>query len=83
MPKLRLKPFGILAALFVALFSMDAIAVNNPVSYDDAITDCDVFKYNGEYYITGNWLATCCVRGIWRAGENESISFRGTTRAWS
>jgi len=34
MTKLSHKPFGILAALFVALLCMDAAAVNNPVSYD-------------------------------------------------
>lgn len=31
-------------------------AMDNPVSYEDGINDCDVIKYNGEYYITGNWL---------------------------
>lgn len=33
-----------------------AVAMDNPVSYEDGINDCDVIKYNGEYYITGNWL---------------------------
>jgi hypothetical protein len=31
-------------------------AMDNPFSYEDGINDCDVIKYNGEYYITGNWL---------------------------
>lgn len=30
--------------------------MDNPFSYEDGINDCDVIKYNGEYYITGNWL---------------------------
>lgn len=30
--------------------------MDNPVGYEDGINDCDVIKYNGEYYITGNWL---------------------------
>ena len=33
------------------LYGMD-----NPFHYDTGINDCDVVKYNGEYYITGNWL---------------------------
>ena len=32
------------------------LALDNPFSYEDGINDCDVIKYNGEYYITGNWL---------------------------
>ncbi|RKX39568.1 MAG: hypothetical protein DRP64_14070, partial [Verrucomicrobia bacterium] len=35
---------------------MGAAAVDNPVSYVGQINDCDAIKYNGEYYITGNWL---------------------------
>ncbi len=31
-------------------------AMDNPFSYESGINDCDVIKYNGEYYITGNWL---------------------------
>ena len=31
-------------------------AVNNPISYESQINDCDVIKFNGEYYIQGNWL---------------------------
>jgi len=57
---IKLKPEGkliqIIAAAFAAIFCMNVAAVNNPLSYDTQITDCDVFKYNGEYYISGNWL---------------------------
>lgn len=34
----------------------NCLGVDNPVSYDKRINDCDVIKYNGEYYIHGNWL---------------------------
>ena len=52
----KTKPVGILLLLLVALFGMNAAAVNNPVSYESQVNDCDVFKYNGEYYMQGNWL---------------------------
>ena len=53
---MKTKTSLVLVALLAAMFCMNAAAVNNPVSYNTDITDCDVFKYNGEYYITGNWL---------------------------
>lgn len=32
-------------------------AVDNPFLRADSVNDCDVLKYNGDYHITGNWLA--------------------------
>ena len=40
----------------ILLFSLSVQAVDNPIHYDDAINDCDVIKYNGEYFLTGNWI---------------------------
>jgi GH43 family beta-xylosidase/regulation of enolase protein 1 (concanavalin A-like superfamily) len=37
-------------------FALPAYTVDNPISYNASINDCDVIKYNGEYYIQGNWL---------------------------
>lgn len=45
-----------LAFLTGTLFQPVLLAMDNPFSYEDGINDCDVIKYNGEYYITGNWL---------------------------
>jgi len=71
----KLKSVGILAALFAAIFNMNAAAVNNPVSYNTEITDCDVFKYNGEYYISGNWLKgdMLCSRDLETWGGRKHI----------
>ena len=47
--------------IFIAtiLFAYVAIinAVNNPMSYQSYLYDCDAMKYNGEYYFSGNFLA--------------------------
>jgi GH43 family beta-xylosidase len=43
-------------AAFVFVLCSLAGALDNPVSHDRGITDCDVIKVNGEYYLTGNWL---------------------------
>ncbi len=43
-------------ASLLSLSSLSLHAVDNPVSYNSSINDCDVIKYNGEYYIQGNWL---------------------------
>jgi len=52
------KTFIFTAMVFglVAVFCMNAAAVNNPVSFVVDINDVGVMKYNGEYYIQGNWL---------------------------
>lgn len=54
------KQKGKLACFFTLLLGvvccMNARAVNNPISYNTEINDCDVIKYNGEYYMQGNWL---------------------------
>lgn len=42
--------------LILALTSNALFAVDNPISYERGINDCDVIRFNGEYYITGNWL---------------------------
>ncbi|MDF7826870.1 family 43 glycosylhydrolase [Pontiellaceae bacterium B12227] len=57
MKEQKRKPFIVLALVIAIMLGMDAAAVNNPISYNTEITDCDVIKYNGEYYITGNWLS--------------------------
>jgi len=60
----------------MALLScMDATAVNNPVSYLGAINDCDAIKYNGEYYITGNWLKgdMLCSRDLMSWGGRKHV----------
>lgn len=47
----------VIILLSIALWAAPPLeAMDNPVSYEDRINDCDVIKYNGEYYITGNWL---------------------------
>ena len=45
-----------LFCLALAILGQVSFAVDNPVSYITEINDCDVIKYNGEYYIQGNWL---------------------------
>ena len=73
------KLAGILAVLFATLFGMNVAAVNNPISYDPEITDCDVIKYNGEYYITGNWLNG----DMYRSRDLESWGERKHIFSWS
>lgn len=48
--------FLYLVYVFMIIFVQSSSAVDNPISSDRRINDCDVIKYNGEYYITGNWL---------------------------
>ena len=43
-------------ALFAASDIPGYLPLDNPFSYETGINDCDVIKFNGEYYITGNWL---------------------------
>ena len=50
------KKRGLQIILCLAALVMPAVAFDNPFSYNGSINDCDVIKYNGEYYITGNWL---------------------------
>ena len=54
---------------------MDAAAVDNPVSHIQQINDCDVVKYNGEYYISGNWLKgdMLCSRDLGNWGERTHV----------
>ncbi|MCK5676779.1 MAG: family 43 glycosylhydrolase, partial [Verrucomicrobia bacterium] len=69
----------LLMTLILVLLCMDVAAVNNPVSYDSEITDCDVIKYNGEYYIAGNWL-----RGdMLRSRDLESWGERRHIFSWN
>ena len=51
-------PIKNIITLFICLLSLSnqIFGMDNPISYEDGINDCDVIKYNGEYYITGNWL---------------------------
>ncbi len=51
----RLK-FCFLIVISFVIFTNPLSAFDNPFSYVSGINDCDVIKYNGEYYITGNWL---------------------------
>ncbi len=53
---MKAKYIFILATVLLFINSSGK-AVDNPFSYDTSINDCDVIKYNGEYYITGNWLS--------------------------
>lgn len=57
--KTRSTPSGSCGTLItiLVLLAASATAADNPFSYMVGINDCDVLKYNGEYYITGNWLA--------------------------
>ena len=43
--------------LFILFWSHFTLAVNNPMSYQDALFDSGAMKYNGEYYFSGNF--TC------------------------
>lgn len=49
-----LRNWCLLAVLAIASL---ASAIDNPVSRVDGVNDCGTMKYNGEYYISGNWLA--------------------------
>ncbi len=51
-----LKLFLFSVCVCVIALQMPLLALDNPFSYEDGINDCDIIKYNGEYYITGNWL---------------------------
>ena len=42
--------------IVLGMIAQTLSAFDNPFSYNGRINDCDVIKYNGEYYITGNWL---------------------------
>ena len=42
--------------LFVLLATTFLFAVNNPMSWQNDVYDCDAMKYNGEYYFSGNFL---------------------------
>lgn len=50
------KIMSVLVLLLIVMIGVNVQAVDNPVSYESEINDCDVIKYNGEYYIQGNWL---------------------------
>lgn len=54
MPLIKVKV--LFYTVCILLLGQPLRAMDNPVSYEDGINDCDVIKYNGEYYITGNWL---------------------------
>ena len=43
--------------LFVLFATSFILAVNNPMSYQNALFDSDAMKYNGEYYFSGNFMA--------------------------
>jgi hypothetical protein len=43
--------------LFTFVFSGALFAVNNPMTWQNEVYDCDAMKYNGEYYFSGNFLA--------------------------
>ncbi len=44
--------------LFILLITTTFLfAVNNPMSYQNALFDSDAMKYNGEYYFSGNFMA--------------------------
>lgn len=45
------------AATALCLSPIQGWAADNPFLRADSVNDCDVLKYNGEYYITGNWLS--------------------------
>ncbi|RKX36991.1 MAG: hypothetical protein DRP64_17835, partial [Verrucomicrobia bacterium] len=60
------------------LACMDGAAVNNPVSYG-RIHDCDVLKYNGEYYIAGTGLNG----DMLRSRDLESWGERKPVFSWS
>ena len=47
----------IITILLLTLFAGVSFAVNNPMSYQNALYDSDAMKYNGEYYFSGNF--TC------------------------
>ncbi len=51
-----LKQPILFGCLWLLLIASAVVAVDNPVIGLSSIHDCDVLKYNGEYYITGNWL---------------------------
>jgi len=53
--------------------------LNNPISYVREITDCDVIKYNGEYYIVGNWLGG----DMLRSRDLESWGERKHVFSWT
>jgi len=61
MTKPKRKSVGLLGLLFASIFCIDAVAVNNLVSYSARINDSDVIKCNGEYYINNESQEGCCV----------------------
>lgn len=50
------KIMSALVLLLIVMIGVNVQAVDNPVSFEGQINDCDVIKYNGEYFIQGNWL---------------------------
>jgi hypothetical protein len=44
------------AAFFSLLIVSCGFAADNPITYITDVHDCDVVKYNGEYYLSGNWI---------------------------
>ena len=42
---------------FLFCFANLSFAVDNPMSYQNALFDSDAMKYNGEYYFSGNFMA--------------------------
>ncbi len=43
-------------SLILFLYASFSFAVNNPMSWQNEMYDCDTMKYNGEYYFSGNFL---------------------------
>jgi len=43
-------------SLILFLYASFSFAVNNPMSWQSEMYDCDTMKYNGEYYFSGNFI---------------------------
>ena len=77
----RLK-YCFLLAVCLVIFTKPLFAFDNPFSYISGINDCDVIKYNGEYYITGNWLGGDMFRSRNLSDWGERVHIFSPSNSW-
>lgn len=78
-----LKPYYLIVSIVCSVVLQPwLMAMDNPVSYENGINDCDVIKYNGEYYITGNWLGGDLFRSRNLADWGERTHIFSVNNTW-
>ncbi|HOL32185.1 MAG TPA: family 43 glycosylhydrolase [Anaerohalosphaeraceae bacterium] len=78
-----MKQYVTIITLGIVLWAAPLLeAMDNPFSYEDGINDCDVIKYNGEYYITGNWLGGDMFRSRNLTDWGERIHIFSWNNTW-